>query len=128
LRHIVTLLDLQDVQTIAVRAEMIGREAGHREHYDVAVARAVADLRALAEYCLPLCRVGGRVLAPKGAQIADEVTLAHRAMMQLGGGTPWIEEVRLPGVEPRTLVVIEKIAPTPAEFPRAVGVPTKRPL
>jgi 16S rRNA (guanine527-N7)-methyltransferase len=128
LRHIVTLLDLQDVQIITARAETIGRDVAHREQYDVAVARAVADLRALSEYCLPLCRLGGHMLAPKGAQIIDEVERALYAITQFGGGTPTIEEVRLPGVEPRTLVVIEKITPTPAEFPRAVGVPAKRPL
>ena len=92
------------------------------------VARAVAELRVLAEYCLPLCQIGGRFLAPKGARIEDELQAALPAIAQLGGRLVAIEPVVLPELEPRTLVIIEKINPTPPQYPRAPGVPAKRPL
>lgn len=128
LEHVVGLLGLEHVTVIAARAEALGRDPARREQYDLATARAVADLRVLAEYCLPLCRVGGRFLAPKGTQPAPEVQAAQAAISALGGRTLAVEPVELPGVEPRTLVVVEKVAPTPPQYPRAVGVPAKRPL
>jgi 16S rRNA (guanine527-N7)-methyltransferase len=128
LRHIVALLGLGDVVVLAARAEAVGRDEAHRARYDVAVARAVAELRVLAEYCLPFCRLGGRFLAPKGAGIERELLAAQAAISKLGGRIVAVEVVELPGVERRSLVVIEKIAPTPAQYPRAVGVPAKRPL
>ncbi|HEX5691891.1 MAG TPA: 16S rRNA (guanine(527)-N(7))-methyltransferase RsmG, partial [Roseiflexaceae bacterium] len=128
LRHIAAELGLQGVEVVVARAETVGRDAVHRERYDVAMARAVADLRVLAEYCVPLCRIGGRLLAPKGAQSAEEIERALPAIARLGGGPPVVEPVDIPETERRALVVIEKIAPTPAQYPRAVGVPTKRPL
>jgi 16S rRNA (guanine527-N7)-methyltransferase len=128
LRHIVDTLGLAHVEIVVSRAEAVGRDPAQRERYDVAVARAVAELRVLAEYCLPLCRVGGRFLAPKGARIEDELQAALPAIGQLGGQLVGVEPVDLPEVEPRTLVVIEKIAPTPPHYPRAPGIPAKRPL
>jgi 16S rRNA (guanine527-N7)-methyltransferase len=128
LRHIAAELGLSDVQVVVGRAEIAAHDPAHREQYDVATARAVAELRVLAEYCLPLCRVGGRFLAPKGAHIAQEVAEASTAIERLGGRVVGVELVELPGLEQRTLVVIEKSLPTPAQYPRAVGVPAKRPL
>jgi 16S rRNA (guanine527-N7)-methyltransferase len=128
LRHMVDTLGLTNVDIIVARAEAAGRDPAQRERYDVAVARAVAELRVLAEYCLPLCRIGGLFLAPKGAQIEDELQSALPAIVQLGGRLVAIESVELPELEPRTLVVIEKISATPPQYPRAPGVPAKRPL
>jgi len=128
LRHIVDTLGLTNVEIIVARAEDAGRDPAQRERYDVAVARAVAELRVLAEYCLPLCRIGGRFLAPKGARIEDEVQAALPAITQLGGRLVAIEPVELPALEPRTLVIIEKIARTPPQYPRAPGTPAKQPL
>ena len=128
LQHIVDALGLTDVTVVVARAEAAGRDAAHRERYDVAVARAVAELRVLAEYCLPLCRVGGRFLAPKGAQIEAEVQAAQPAVERLGGHLLAVEPVAIPGLEPRSLVVVEKIAASAEQYPRAPGVPAKRPL
>ncbi|GAB4217151.1 MAG: 16S rRNA (guanine(527)-N(7))-methyltransferase RsmG [Roseiflexaceae bacterium] len=128
LRHLVALLGLREVEVLTARAEALGRDPQQRERYDVAVGRAVADLRVLAEYCLPLCRVGGRFLAPKGEQVAAELDEARAALRILGGGDPLVEVVRLPETEPRSLVVVPKIAPTPPQYPRGVGVPARRPL
>ncbi len=128
LRYMVDTLGLNDVEIVVARAEAVGRTPAQREHYDLVVARAVAELRVLAEYCLPLCRIGGRFLAPKGARIEDELRAALPAITQLGGRLVGIEPVELPELEPRSLVVIEKISRTPPQYPRAPGVPAKRPL
>lgn len=128
LAHIAAELGLADVEVTTARAEALGRDPAHRERYDLAVARAVAELRVLAEYCLPLCRVGGRFLAPKGAQIGAELATARAAIERLGGRVVGVETVVLPGVEPRALVIVDKVAATPAQYPRAPGIPAKRPL
>ena len=128
LRHIVDVLALSHVTVLVDRAETVGQHPAQRERYDVVVARAVAELRVLAEYCLPLCRIGGRFLAPKGAHVDAELAAAERAIATLGGRVAAVEPVELPGVEPRSLIVIEKNANTPPQYPRAPGVPAKRPL
>jgi 16S rRNA (guanine527-N7)-methyltransferase len=128
LEHMAALLGLEGVQVLAARAEELGRDARHRERYDVTTARAVAELRVLAEYCLPLCRVGGRFLAPKSAQVAAELNMAGTALERLGGALIEVAPVQLPGVEPRTIVVVGKVAPTPDTYPRGVGVPGRRPI
>lgn len=128
LRAIADELGLNDVKVQVARAETIGREPSQRERYDVVTARAVAELRVLAEYCLPLCRVGGVFLAPKGGQSQTEIADAQQAITTLGGAMAEVVPVELPEVEPRCVVVISKLHPTPPTYPRAIGVPTKRPL
>jgi 16S rRNA (guanine527-N7)-methyltransferase len=127
LKQLVEQLGLNAVQVIAERAEVLGHVPAHRESYDLVTARAVAELRVLVEYCLPLVRIGGRMLAPKGPQAAEEVAAAEIAIQQLGGRLHAIETVDLP-TRQSYLVVIEKISPTPAGYPRRAGIPTKRPL
>ncbi len=122
-------LGLGGVAVIADRAETLGQDAAHREGYDWAVARAVAELPVLAELLLPLCRVGGRVLAQKGESAADELAAAGPAIAALGGGAAQLIPVRLPETEAtHYLVTIDKAAPTDPRYPRRVGVPAKRPL
>lgn len=128
LAQLVDLLGLTQVRVITDRAETLGRARAEREQYDLVTARAMAELRVLLEYGLPLLRVGGRMLAPKGAAIAGEVAAASHALRQLGGRVDEIVPILLPGLEPRSLVVITKIAPTAARYPRPVGVPTRNPL
>jgi len=83
----------------------------------------------LAEYLLPLCRVGGRCVALKGEHAAAEVQSAQDALRILGGRLARIISVELPQVvETHHLVVIEKIAATPPQYPRRPGIPSKRPL
>ncbi len=128
LEHVVAQLGLRDVEVVTARAEALGRDPAHRERYDGVVARAVAALDVLSEYALPLCRVGARFVAPKGGDGAEEAELARRAIGRVGGKLVAVRPVELPGVEPRTLVVIAKERPTPDDLPRAVGVPSRRPL
>ncbi len=129
LQHLVDVLDLKGVQILTGRAETLARDPSLRERFDVAVSRAVGSLRVVAELVLPFCRVGGRAVLSKKGDISHELAEAAPALERLGGEvvelTPVSEEV-LGGR--RALVVIEKVAPTPAEYPRRPGIPAKRPL
>jgi 16S rRNA (guanine527-N7)-methyltransferase len=101
----------------------------HREQYDWAVARAVAVLPVLAEYLLPMVRIGGGMLAMKGDQAPAEAHAAEHAARMLGGHLRRLVPVHLPGVaEERYLVVLDKVAATPRGYPRRVGLPAKKPL
>jgi 16S rRNA (guanine527-N7)-methyltransferase len=129
LEHLVQCLGLKGVELLWTRAEEAGQDAHHRERYDVVLARAVADLGVLAEYCLPLCRKGGCVIAQKGAHIEHELQAAEAAVHLLGGQLREAKAIQLPGLkEPRSLVLIDKVGPTPAKYPRRPGMPHKRPL
>jgi 16S rRNA (guanine527-N7)-methyltransferase len=128
LRHIIARLSLAGVQVLALRAEDAGQKADEREQYDVVTARAVAELRVLAELTLPFCRIGGVVVAQKRADIAGEIANAAQAIAMLGGALRTCLPVILPGVESRQLIVIDKVTATPARYPRQAGMPEKRPL
>jgi 16S rRNA (guanine527-N7)-methyltransferase len=128
-RHVVNILDLHGVEVVQERAEALGQNPSYREQYDWAVARAVAILPALAEYLLPLVRVGGSMLAMKGESGPAEAHSAERALRVLGGHLRQLLPVTLPGVvEERYLVVIDKVAATPNGYPRKIGLPAKHPL
>ncbi len=129
LQHIVDLLGLKDVEVVTARAEELGQDAHYRERYDVVVARAVAELPVLAEYCLPFARQGGRFVAQKGSDISEEVEQAQGAISLLGGALKEIRRIALPDLSgERSLVIINKVRPTPREYPRRTGIPSKRPL
>lgn len=128
-RHIVDTLLLENVEVITARAEEVGAQDTHREMYDAATARAVAQLNILAEYLLPLVRVGGFAIAQKGSTAPAESQQANRAITILGGVIRPLIPVTLPRVEEaRYLVVMKKIKPTPAAYPRRVGIPSRKPL
>ncbi len=128
-KHVAAKLGLDGVGFLHARAEDVGRHDEHREAYDVAVARAVARLPVLAEYLLPLVRLGGVMVAQKGESATQEVQAAQYAVGVLGGSLEKIQEVELPSVaERRYLVIVRKVAPTPARYPRRAGIPSKRPL
>jgi 16S rRNA (guanine527-N7)-methyltransferase len=129
LRHVVDLLELRDVTVIHSRAEQLGQDPLHREAYDWVTARAVAAMPTLIEYLLPLCRLGGHCVAQKGEDAAAEVASSEQAVMLLGGCLNRLVRVELPGLaETRYLVVIDKVARTPDQYPRPPGRPAKRPL
>lgn len=128
LNHLITTLDLRDTNAIHARAEELARRATHREMFSIAVARAVADLATLCEYALPFVRVGGIFVAQKGIAIDAELRGAAYALQELGGRVRETVTIELPGLELRHLIAIEKIAPTPIQYPRRVGIPAKNPL
>ena len=128
-RHAVATLKLEAVEVITARAEEVGQMPARREAHDWAVARAVANLPILAEYLLPLVQVGGRMLAQKGHSGPAEAHNAEKAFMLLGGRMRQLLPVTLPGVaEERYLVVVDKVAATPPQYPRKPGFPAKLPL
>lgn len=129
LSAVIQELGLSGVEIVIDRAENVGHMAEHREAHDWAVARAVAALPTLAEYLLPLCRIGGRMLAQKGPRATAELQQAAWAIEQLGGGRSELHDIQVPGLdEQRTLVVVPKVTPTPESYPRRPGVPGKSPL
>jgi 16S rRNA (guanine527-N7)-methyltransferase len=128
-RHAADAMKMDGVEVLAARAEDVGQMSAHREQYDWAVARAVADLPVLAEYLLPLLQVGGHMLAQKGASGPAEVHKTEPALKLLGGQMRQLIPVELPGVaDERYLVVIDKVAATPEGYPRKAGIPGKKPL
>ena len=93
------------------------------------IGALMAGMAALAELTLPFCRIGGLVVAQKGRAIDDEVDRARQAIETMGGELKEIVPVRITGAErDETLVVLEKVAPTPERYPRRPGIPAKRPL
>jgi 16S rRNA (guanine527-N7)-methyltransferase len=128
LRHMASELGLAEVRVLAARAEDVGRDRAEREAHDLVTARAVAELRVLVEYGLPLLRVGGRMLAPKGAAAHDEAAAAARAIKLLGGALVAVEPVELSGLDSHAVAIIDKLRPTDSRYPRAAGVPRQKPL
>ena len=124
-----------DATLIHARAEEGGRNPKLREKYDVACARAVANLPVLSEYCLPFVKVGGRFIALKGPDADRERTEASRGIGVLGGKIGDVTALTLPaepveGIEPmeRRLVVVNKVKSTPPAYPRHGSKISKKPL
>ena len=113
------------------RGEQASRAEEHRGPYDIATARAVARLSVVAEFCVPLLRVGGHVISMKGRLGDEELSQGEKAAEELGAKVSTLMRVpRLPetGEKERYLVILEKVEDTPAKYPRKVGVPAKKPL
>lgn len=131
LRNVVGGLSLRGVRVANARVEDLGRTGEHRGAYDVVTSRAVARLPVLAEYCVPLLGVGGRVIAMKGRLGPEELSEGSRAAGPLGAKIAEVKPVAiLPevGDKERNLVVIEKVRETPARYPRRSGMAIKKPL
>ena len=127
LRETAAELGLANVTVRAERAEDVGRSSD-RESFDVAVARAVATLEWLAEWLLPLVRVGGSALAMKGQRSAEELPAATTAVRLLGGGPAVVHPVELPGTDHRVIVQMPKVRRTDERFPRLATAAKGRPL
>ncbi|XP_022137738.1 uncharacterized protein LOC111009093 [Momordica charantia] len=141
LEHAVGHTGLSNVQIVRGRAENLGHDLCLREKFDVVVARAVAEMRILAEYCLPMVRVGGLFLAAKGhdplfwrflnlnhLELA-EVTNAEKAIEMMGASLLQICAVESHSpYGQRTAVVCLKERHTPRKYPRDPGTPAKAPL
>jgi 16S rRNA (guanine527-N7)-methyltransferase len=129
LEHLVGELGLGDVEVVSARAEDAARLPRHRDAYDAALARALAPLPVLLELCLPFLRVGGRLVAHRRGDLVGELREASAALDALGGASPGIVAVDLPGLrDGRAIVTVEKAAPTPGQFPRRAGLPGRRPI
>jgi 16S rRNA (guanine527-N7)-methyltransferase len=127
LQGLLARLALEDVTVITGRAETVAHEPAHRESYDLVLARAVAPLAVLVELALPFLRVSGFLAAPKGSRAPQEMAEAARALVTCGGRVVSADPLPSPAL-PLRLVLVEKMAPTPAAYPRRPGIPAKRPL
>ncbi len=115
-------------ETVHLRAEEAGRRSQYRQKFDFATARAVSDLRNLAEYCLPLVKVNGLFLAMKSAAADEEITAARSALALMGGK---IEENRVFNLVENTdrrVLLVRKISQTPSKYPRPSAQIAKNPL
>lgn len=127
LREVCSQLGLEDVKCVHGRAEEFA--AGHREQFDGAVSRAVADLRVLSELCLPLVKVGGVFLSMKSTDCEEELNAAKGAIRALGGRTERVVDYPIPATDViHRIIVIRKLSPTPARYPRRFAQIKKQPL
>lgn len=112
-------LELEGVHTLHARAEEASRLPQYREQFDLAAARAVAELRVLAELCLPYVKVGGLFLAMKSVDCAAELEDANRTIQALGGGVEALWDHAIPGAGvTHRIIAIRKLSPTPEAYPR----------
>lgn len=118
----------QNNDAIHFRAEEASKKPEYREQYDIATARAVADLRELVEYCLPFVKVGGYFIALKGYDVEQELEQAQSAIGVLGGELEAVKKFILPLENKRSIIIIKKISQTSTKYPRISGKITKKPL
>ncbi len=129
LREVCTTLGADDVTCIHARAEEQALEPGYRDSFDLAVSRAVADLRLLCELCLPYVKVGGKFLAMKSTSSDQELAAAMSGIRLLGGTVLPPYDYTIPGTAiSHRVIVIEKTAPTPKGYPRRWAKIQKAPL
>lgn len=120
---------LKNVGSVCGRAEEYAHDKLFRESYDIALARGVAPLNILLEWCLPFVRPGGFFVAMKGRAATQELTACENALAVLGGTVRSVREAEIPETEHvHTLITIEKTAPTPDIYPRQNSVTKKKPL
>lgn len=122
-------LDREHVRTLHGRAEDLGHDKKYRGSCDLVLARAVANLSTLSEYCLPLAKKGGQFIAYKTADAEKEAADSKKAITLLGGALTGVEKFTLPGTDyERAFIIIKKEKDTPAKYPRKAGTPQKEPL
>lgn len=117
-----------DCTFVHARAEDGGKQKHLREQFDFATARAVANLRDLAEYCLPYVKVGGYFISLKGPEVEEEVRESKNAIATMGGKLEQILHFTLPEDSGRSIIVIKKISHTPPQFPRTAAKMAKKPI
>ena len=127
LQEVCDELQLKRVACVHARAEEFAMQ--HREQFDIATSRAVAQLSILSELCLPLIKVGGQFIAMKSVDTEDEIAAAKSAIKTLGGHIVKVEDYTIPTSDVvHRLVLIEKVSPTPRAYPRAFAKIKKAPL
>ena len=129
LKEACAALNLDGIAALHCRAEEAGLDPAFREQFDFATARAVADLRVLCELCLPFVKVGGFFLAMKGPDCGGELEEAQAAISTLGGQVTRQFSYAIPhtGVT-HSVVIIQKLRPTPAKYPRRWAKLQKNPI
>ena len=120
-------IGLKNVKVVHGRAEDLGRNPKYRDHFDLCVSRAVANLDVLCEYCLPFVKEKGYFIAYKSSEISEEVQESRRAIKVLKGELSHIKTFEI-AANSRTIIVIEKVASTPKIYPRQAGKPGRLPI
>ena len=129
LRTVVEALALEHTQVVGARAEDAGRGPMLRATFDLVTARALAPLRVLIEYALPLLKDGGLLVAPKGSRADEELAAAGGALKALGGDLRDTLKLPLPeGVPPQRVIVIRRTGRLDGQYPRRAGIPSREPL
>jgi len=128
LRETAAALQADQVQVLRERAEIVGQDPRYREKFSICTSRAVASIRIMAEYALPLLQLGGSLYLWKGPKYWEELEEAQHALAVLGGVFEKAYPYTLPETEARYLVKIVKKETTPGKYPRKNGIPSKRPL
>ena len=129
LNAVIGALRLKNVEAVHGRAEDYARQGKWREHFDLCVSRAVANLSTLSEYCLPFVKQNGYFIAYKSEKSSDEMEQAGKAISLLGGRLEKKVDFMLPDSDiSRVLYVIQKDRKTPVRYPRKAGLPGKEPL
>jgi len=129
LRHMIEVLQLQDIEALQGRAEDMAHQPVYRGAFDMVTARAVAALPVLLEYAAPFCRVGGALIFPKKGDLDEEVARGKQAAAHLGALLQDDRAVTLPGLDDgRRLLLWKQVKPCPARFPRSGSLMAKKPL
>ena len=128
LSTVIDEIALKDIAVIHGRAEDAAHNPELREHFDLALSRAVAKLNILTEYCMPFVKTGGYFAALKGSNIEEELNESKNAVKILGGNEIECIDINLPNGDPRKLIYINKLISSPKNFPRRAGTPEKKPL
>lgn len=129
LNEVINELNLENLCAVHSRAEDLGRAKEHREKYDFAVSRAVANLASLTELCMPFVKVGGYFVAFKGPNVSEEIENSENAIKLLGGKIEKVENYEIPTTDLKhNLVFIKKISAVSSRFPRKSPKPIKEPL
>ncbi len=128
LREVASKLALDAVEVRNARAEDVARDPAAREQFGVATAKAVAHLRVLVEWLVPLVRSDGLVLCWKGPAARTEIDEATAALAALGATVARVVPYRLPDSEERFLVCVRRVGDVDVRWPRRAGMALKRPL
>jgi len=127
LHSVVKEMNLPNVEVVNARVEDVAHSA-RRESFDVAIARALAPMNILLEWCLPLVKKSGKVLAMKGGKASEELSQCTHALKILRGGPPVIHPVSLPGLDHHVIVAVGKMGKTPRKYPRNPSQVNSSPL
>ena len=128
LNEVIKELDLEDIETVHGRAEDAGNDLKYREKFDVATARAVANISTLSELCSPFVKVNGAFICMK-ANASEEIVNAQNALKILNLKEEEKEQFRIDEIDSeRTIILYRKTDKTPKQYPRKAGTPAKQPL
>lgn len=129
LNEVVNKLNLKDIEAVHGRAEEFSKKPEFREKFDIATARAVANLSVLSEYCIPYVKVGGYFISMKGPSIDEEIQSGKNAISTLGGKFVEIIKTEIPGEDlDHRIVVVEKVKKTDEKYPRKYAQIEKKPI